>query len=201
MIEKYIKKFENFTPYINGWEKMKRASVAILLTEYNGVESIIFQVRSKKMRSQPGDISFPGGKIDANESAKEAVIREIYEELGLKDNDFEIISELDLFITHYGLLIHPFVGYVKNFNLINVNEDEVDHIFYVPIYKLKNIDPIIINNEIVIIRNESFPYNLIHQGKDYNFKNGIYPSLFYIFENYVIWGITAKILENFMKLL
>ena len=63
MINDVIKKFYNNIPYINGWQKMKRASVAILLVEVEGKLNIVFEVRAKHMRSQPGDISFPGGKI------------------------------------------------------------------------------------------------------------------------------------------
>ena len=129
MINDVIKKFYNNIPYINGWQKMKRASVAILLVEVEGKLNIVFEVRAKHMRSQPGDISFPGGKIDLKENEKEAITREVCEELGLSNEDFEIIAPLNLLVTHYSLLIHPFVGYIKNFDNININKDEVDHIF------------------------------------------------------------------------
>ncbi|MDZ4975934.1 NUDIX domain-containing protein, partial [Clostridium perfringens] len=99
MINKIIKDFKEYRPYINGWKEMKRASVVILLAEINNKLNIVFEVRAKHMRSQPGDIAFPGGKIDDNENEKEAAIREVCEELGLNKEDFEIISPLNLLIT------------------------------------------------------------------------------------------------------
>lgn len=198
MIEKILKQLENNSPYINGWENMKRASVAIMMVRDKGEDYILFEVRSKKMRSQPGDIAFPGGKIDSGESPKDAVIREIEEELGLEENDFEIIAPLDLCVTHYDLLIHPFIGYINNLDNIKINENEVDKVFLVPIEFLIKNKPLIYENEVIVKRNKNFPYNLINQGKEYKFKSGKYPSIFYIYNEYVIWGLTAKIIENFI---
>ncbi|MCR1952654.1 MULTISPECIES: CoA pyrophosphatase [unclassified Clostridium] len=199
MLNDVIKKFHNNIPYINGWEKMKRASVAILFVEIEDKLNIVFEVRAKHMRSQPGDISLPGGKIDLKENEKEAVIREVCEELGLSNEDFEIIAPLNILVTHYSLLIHPFVGYIKNFDHVNINKDEVDHIFLVPLDYLLNNEPRIKNSKIIVNRCDDFPYDLINGGKNYKFKEGIYRSLFYEYQNYVIWGITALILEDFLN--
>ena len=136
MIEKVIKKYSKYTPYINGWNTMKKAAVAILMVDIDNETNIIFEVRALHMRSQPGDISFPGGKIEDDESAENAVKREVCEELGLNINDFEIVTPLNLLVTHYGLIVHPFLGYVKNYNNIKINTDEVDHIFLTSLDKL-----------------------------------------------------------------
>ena len=199
MINDVIKKFNNNIPYVNGWENMKRAAVAILLLESEEELNIVFEVRAKHMRSQPGDISLPGGKIDYKENEKDAVIREVCEELGLSNQDFEIIAPINLLTTHYGLLVHPFVGYIKNIDNININQDEVDHIFLVPLEYLLNNKPRIVENKVIVDRSEDFPYELINGGKNYKFKEGLYRSLFYIYNNYVIWGITALIIEDFLK--
>lgn len=198
MIKELENKFNNYETYINGWQEMKRASIAILIVENNNKDYIVFQVRSKNMRSQPGDISFPGGKIDKGESPLDAVKREVYEEIGLEEDMFKIIAPLDVLTTHYDLLIHPFVGYIKDISKVKISEDEVDHIFLVPLEFLLTHKPLIYDNEIIVKRNESFPYELINNGKQYKFKGGKYPSIFYIYKDYVIWGITAKILQNFL---
>ncbi|WP_411167681.1 NUDIX hydrolase [Clostridium sp. MB05] len=198
MINKIIKDFKEYRPYINGWKEMKRASVVILLAEINNKLNIVFEVRAKHMRSQPGDIAFPGGKIDDNENEKEAAIREVCEELGLNKEDFEIISPLNLLITHYDLLIHPFLGYIKNFENIEINKDEVDHIFLVPLEYLINTEPREEINKILVDRTSDFPFHLINGGERYKFKEGKYKSLFYVYNDYVIWGITARILQDFL---
>lgn len=178
---------------------MKLASVVIPIVEEKGEYYILFQLRAKHMRTQPGEISFPGGSIDKDETPKAAAIREMCEELGLLEEDFEIISPLDLLVTPFNLLIHPFLGYIKNYDNIKINADEVDHVFLVPIKFLINTEPLKIENSVEIKRGANFPFDLIPQKDKYNFKTGIYESIFYIYNDYVIWGITGKITENFIE--
>lgn len=199
MLKNIIDKYSNNSAYINGWKDMKRASVIIFLTEIDGEINVLFQMRSKKMRSQPGDISFPGGKIEEGEDPKEAAIRETYEEIGLNKCDFEIIAPLNILTTHYNLLIHPYLGYIKDITKIKISRDEVDHIFFVPLEYFIDNEPLIINSEMVVKRNEDFPYERINGGKNYKFKNGLYKSLFYKYNDYNIWGITAIMLNDFIN--
>lgn len=193
------KRFINTEPYINGWEKMKRASVIIPLVEVNGEVNIMFEVRAKRLISQPGDICFPGGKIDQGEWPKEAAQREIFEELGLGINDIKIMNELDTLVKHDGLIIHPFLGAVENTDNLNINESEVDHVFYVPLEYLLKYKPLEINNKLIVERGEGFPYHLIVNGENYKFRDGKYRSLFYQYKDYVIWGITAEMLTSFLN--
>lgn len=183
--------------YINGWEKMKRASIIIPLIDINEEVYILFQVRAKKLKSQPGDICFPGGKIDKCETPKEAALREINEELGLKD--VEIIKEMDILIRHDGMIIHPFVAKVNNIEELEINEDEVDEVFYVPLSYLLEYSPMEVRNKLIVERGEDFPYHLIKGGKNYKFKTGEYISTFYQYKDYVIWGITASMLKDFVN--
>lgn len=199
MLNNIIDKYSNNSAYINGWKDMKRASVIIFLAEIDGEINVLFQMRSKKMRSQPGDISFPGGKIEEGEEPREAAIRETYEEIGLNKCDFEIIAPLNILTTHYNLLIHPYLGYIKDITKIKISRDEVDHIFFVPLEYFIYNEPLIINSEMVVKRNEDFPYERINGGKNYKFKNGLYKSLFYKYNDYNIWGITAIMLNDFIK--
>ena len=190
-------KMKNNKPYINGWERMKRSSIIIPLVEVNNETCILFEVRAKKLSSQPGDICFPGGKIDDNETPKEAALREIYEELGIENVD--IINELDIVIRYDGIIIHPYLGVIKDIKEININESEVDHVFYIPISYLLNHNPLEVNSKINIQRPEEFPYDLIVNKENYKFREGNYRSLFYNYENYNIWGITAEMLRNFLE--
>lgn len=183
--------------YINGWEKMKRASIIIPLIDINEEVYILFQVRAKKLKSQPGDVCFPGGKIDKCETPNEAALREINEELGLKD--IEIIKEMDILIRHDGMIIHPFVAKVNNIEELEINEDEVDEVFYVPLSYLLEYSPMEVRNKLIVERGEDFPYHLIKGGKNYKFKTGEYISTFYQYKDYVMWGITASMLKDFVN--
>jgi len=190
-------KVKNNKPYINGWESMKRSSVIIPLVEVNNEVCILFEVRGKKLRSQPGDICFPGGKIDDNETPKEAAVREIFEELGVKNID--IINELDIVVRYDGIIIHPYLGIIKDIKEININESEVDHVFYVPVNYLLKHEPLEVKSKIYVERSKEFPYELIVNKENYKFRESHYRSLFYKYEDYNIWGITAEMLKNFLE--
>ena len=201
MIEDLKNKFENYKPYINGYKNMKRASVLIPIVKKDNTHYILFEVRSKNLKTQPNEISFPGGKIENNESPLDAVIRETCEEIGTTKENIDIISPLDLLITPGNMIIHPFVGYLNDYDNLNINKDEVDHIFLVPIPYLLEHNPSLYNNEVKIIPNDDFPYDIIPSKNNYKFATSNYRVLFYEYKDYVIWGITAKILENFLEFL
>lgn len=194
-----IDKFNNYKPYINGYQSMKRASVLIPLVKDRDKYSILFELRSKKMRNQPGEISFPGGKIEDKESPKEACVRETCEELGIHEDNINIISPLDIYVSHADLIIHPYLGVIKDISNLNINKDEVDHVFLVPIDYLIKYDANVYTNDVKVIPNESFPYDKIPNKEKYEFAKGEYPVWFYEYKDYVIWGITARILENFLN--
>ena len=190
-------KVKDNKPYINGWERMKRAAIIVPLVERNNEVCILFEVRAKKLSSQPGDICFPGGKIDDNETPKDAALREIFEEIGAENID--IINELDTVVRYDGIIIHPYLGIIKDIKEININESEVDHVFYIPISYLLNHNPLEVTSKINIQRPEEFPYDLIVNKKNYKFRDANYRSLFYNYESYNIWGITAEMLRNFLE--
>ena len=190
-------KIENNKPYINGWERMRRAAIIIPLVEVDNEVCILFEVRAKKLNSQPGDICFPGGKIDGDETPKEAALREMFEELGIENID--IINELDTVVRYDGIIIHPYLGSIQNIKEIKINESEVDHVFYVPLKYLLNNEPLEVNSKLKIERPEEFPYDLIVNKENYKFREAKHRLLFYKYENYNIWGITAEMLKNFLE--
>lgn len=195
-------KLKTYTPYILGSDKMLLSSVLIPLVELNDELHLIFEVRSSKLRSQPLDISFPGGKIDKEDSSPmESAIRETCEELGIEKDDIEIIKELDLLVAPYGIIIHNFLGKIKDISKIKINEDEVDSIFMVPISFFKNNEPIRYKARVDLLKKDDFPFDLVPFGKDYPFKFGFTDVLFWRYENKTIWGMTAGIVENFISLI
>ena len=201
MLKSIRNKFENYKPYINGFENMKRASILVPIVKIDDSYYILFEVRSKNLRTQPSEISFPGGKIENGETPMDAAIRETCEELGTSEDNIEIISQLDLLITHMNLIIHPYVGILNNINHLDINKDEVDHTFLVPITHLIENKPKYYKNKLEVIPDDKFPYDIIPNKENYKFQESSYPVLFYEYKDYVIWGLTARILENFLKVL
>lgn len=201
MLNDIKNKFKDFKPYINGYEKMRRASVLVPIVKIDGIYNILFEVRSKNLRTQPSEISFPGGKIELDESPYEAAVRETCEELGTNSSNIEVFSQLDLLVTPMNMIIHPYLGYIEDAESLNINKDEVDHIFFVPISYLLENSPANYDNSVHIVPNKDFPYDKIPNKEQYNFEKGNYPVLFYEYNDYIIWGITAKILDNFLSLI
>lgn len=201
MIDNINNIFSNYTPYINGWEKFKRASVIIPLVNYNNSLHILFEVRAKTLRNQPNEVCFPGGKIESDENPLTTAIRETCEEIGICEDKVKIISPLDLFVSPYNTIIHPYLVFIEDINNMKINIDEVEEVFFVPLDFLLNTNVNIFITKVNITPDDNFPYELIPKKHNYKFSTGSYEVPFYIYNDYVIWGITAKILLNFLSYL
>lgn len=175
----------------------KESAVMILLQQSGAHLSIIFEVRALGLKTQPGDICLPGGKIEEGETSKEAGLREVIEELNLKDRDIEYVGEMDYLENPYGIRIYPHIGLVK-VDEIDPNQDEVDHIFKVPLAYFMDNQPESYNIKVGPIDFENFPFDKIRGGKDYPFRVGTNIKYFYQYNEYVIWGFTAEIIKHFV---
>ncbi len=181
----------------------RESAVVVPIIRINNESHILFEVRALSLNSQPGEICFPGGKIEKNENPLDCAIRETSEELNIPTNNIEIISKLSCLITTSNMAIYSFCGFLNNveFDSIKFNKHEVASIFSVPIKELLNYEPLLSNIQIDLDPPENFPFHLIQNGKAYNWKTGICPVYFYKYKNYTIWGITARILKNFLDTL
>jgi 8-oxo-dGTP pyrophosphatase MutT (NUDIX family) len=180
--------------------RYRKSAVMILLNEHNGELQLIFEKRAHTLRSQPGDICFPGGRMEEGEKPRETAVRETKEELNLDDEDIEVLGEMDYFISPYGNIIYPFVGIIHKSNL-SPNPEEVDHVFKVPLNFFLTNDPQCYEIGVVPKINEDFPYHLIKGGKNYKFSKGKLNQYFYIYNGYVIWGFTALVIKSFIDII
>lgn len=176
-------------------------AVLVPLLKIDNKLHLLFEIRSEKMGTQPGEISFPGGKIENNETARGAAVRETQEELGLKKSDIEVIGQIDYLVPPFNIALYPFLGYLKITDLkkLTLNKAEVKEIFTAPLnYFLEN-EP---ETHYVRYKHEikpNFPYHLIRNGKDYDWRESEYPVNFYKFEDHIIWGMTARFTKNLIE--
>lgn len=185
-----------------GHEQSMKSAVILPLLEKNGEIDILFQVRSQQLNNQPGEVGFPGGKIDLSDANAEAAAkRELCEELGLRANDFEVIAPLDVLVTPFRGVIYPFVGVISNVTEMKPNKDEVAEIFTVPLQHLLTTEPETFEMNMHIEPGANFPIDLIANGQAYKGRKYKLVEYFYYFDEFVIWGITAKILRHFLLLL
>lgn len=96
----------------------------------------LFTVRSASLNHHGGQISFPGGKCENNESIVEAALRETHEEVGIAKSDIRVIGELSsLYVSVSNNLIHPVVGYHPGPIRTTLDPIEVEETFHVPLAK------------------------------------------------------------------
>lgn len=178
-------------------------SVMITLIDVDGEWHVIFERRAGTLRSQPNEVSFPGGKIELGETPAQAATRETMEELGIKKDDIKVLSELDYLVTRNNVAIHCFVGFIdgKTLEDLEPNLDEVAYLFTVPLSYFLNEEPREYGIEFEILDSEDFPYELIPGGKNYRFGNVQDKIYFYIYEERIIWGFTAKMMYHFANIL
>ena len=126
-----------------GEETAFRSAVLIPLIQVNDEWHILFEVRSFTMRKQPGDISFPGGRIDStDESPMAAAMREANEELGVDPKSINVVGRLSPYIASPSFVVYPFVATIDYDQSIHTfNKEEVEEVFTVPVKWLLNYQP------------------------------------------------------------
>lgn len=197
-----ITKLKDHQPSILGKENYRKYAVLLPLIEKNNETHILFEVRSMKLRSQPGDICFPGGKIDKEDpDQRHCAIRETSEELGISEDHIEDVIPLDYIITDNGRIIYPFVGRITQPEQITPNKDEVEETFTVPLSYFLKTKPKKYKVYFQVVPEENFPFSLIAGGENYNWREHQIDELFYEYDEKAIWGLTAKILTHFIALL
>jgi 8-oxo-dGTP pyrophosphatase MutT (NUDIX family) len=138
--------------------------------------TVLLTQRSAHLNDHAGQISFPGGKIDATDASPlDTALREAEEEIGLSREFIDPIGYLDLYGTSFGFRILPAVARIKPGFKLRINQSEVDDVFEVPLAFLMN------------------PVN--HQTHSKEFR-GVERSYYAMpYEERYIWGATAGILR------
>lgn len=197
MINDLIKQLKTVKPNTKG--VTKEASVLIPIICRDGAWQILFEKRALTLKSQPGEVCFPGGIVEKNESPMTTAIRETCEELNLETSNIEILGQMDSVLTNFDMIIHCFIGIVhKDYDAIKYSQDEVESIFTLPIFELLQIKPDIHYLKSRFDPSNDFPFHTIPDGHNYNFKHKTYPVVFYHLKQETIWGLTARMLYDFV---
>lgn len=111
----------------------KPASVLIPLTE-NGKIYVLLTKRAKHLTNHPGEISFPGGRMDDSDSNRlHTALREVEEEIGIPRDEVTILGALDDVISVTNFHVIPYVGIIPFFCPYDFNKSEIDEIVLVPL--------------------------------------------------------------------
>jgi 8-oxo-dGTP pyrophosphatase MutT (NUDIX family) len=139
--------------------------------------TVLLTQRSHDMPSHPGQISFPGGKLEAADATPVAcALREAKEEIGLSPANVEPLGFLDSYRTGTGFQISPVVGLVRPDFEVVLDPREVLEVFEVPLAFLMN------------------PANHQRAFREWRGRQRFYYAMPY--QGRYIWGATAGILKN-----
>jgi 8-oxo-dGTP pyrophosphatase MutT (NUDIX family) len=138
--------------------------------------TVLLTQRAARLRDHSGQIAFPGGKIDAGESARDAALREAREEIGLEARFIEPLGWLDPYLTRTGYRVAPLAALVDPAFALAINPEEVAEVFEAPFAFL--MDPANHRLEERMWRGATRKFYAMPYGERY------------------IWGATAGILRN-----
>ncbi|MWV27743.1 CoA pyrophosphatase [Aurantiacibacter rhizosphaerae] len=154
---------------------LRDAAVLIAVTE-RAEPGVLLTHRPETMASHPGQVSFPGGKLEPGENVIEAALREAQEELAIDPAQVRIIGEATTFVTGSGFRLTPVLGLVPGDVEIRPDPREVADWFEAPLRHLLDQDN--------------------HKPKIGMFNGNKRPYVEIDWEGHRIWGITAGIIAH-----
>jgi 8-oxo-dGTP pyrophosphatase MutT (NUDIX family) len=169
------------TPEIVTGNGLKPAAVLIPIQERADGEYIVLTKRGDNMPTHKGQIAFPGGRVHVGDADLVATaLRESHEEIGVVPEHVRVLGRLDEFTAGYGIVVTPVVGVIPPQYDFRLDPAETTAIASVP------------------IRSLMAPGTYV---KNAHLSPGGHPSYhFYVNNGWDIWGVTARILVQFLEL-
>ena len=181
-------------------DQIRKYAVLVPIIKTKEGLCLLFERRPNHMRVGPGEICFPGGKIEKDETILECAIRETMEELQIGIEKIEILGPGDIYVSPFSVLIYPYLGMIYDYQ-DTFNKDEVEDIIKIPLDFFINNTPNHFESKIINHPPKDFPYEWIPSGKDYPWAKGSYDIYFYRYHEIIIWGITAHIVKSMVNLI
>jgi 8-oxo-dGTP pyrophosphatase MutT (NUDIX family) len=157
---------------------VRPAAVLIAVTE-RPEPGVLLTHRPQTMRAHPGQVAFPGGKLEPGEDAVAAALREAREELGIEARDVRVIGASDRFVTGSGFDVTPVLGLVPPDLPIRPDPREVSGWFEAPLRFILD--------------------DANHVQKIGEFRGRERPYLEIDWQGHRIWGVTAAIIHNLSR--
>ncbi len=158
-----------------------KAAVLVPLFKKDGACHLLFTKRTEQVKYHKGQISFPGGMFDKEDTDLEMTARrESFEEIGLKENDIEIVGMLDDVVTVSHFIVTPYVGFFPYPYAFRVSPIEIAEVIEVPLSHL--LDPDCLAEREIMEPDR--------KGTVLGYQCG----------THIIWGATARILTQFLDL-
>ncbi|MDJ0841845.1 MAG: CoA pyrophosphatase [Acidobacteriota bacterium] len=139
--------------------------------------TLLYTLRSRHLKHHPGQVSFPGGRIEPRESGWDAAVREAHEEIGLAPDSVSQLGRIDDVYSPRGFHVACYVGICDPFEP-QINEHEVERLVEVDLEEL-------FDGSI----HEVKPWGTRHQVHYFHFRDGL------------VWGVTGEITHILRRIL
>ena len=163
----------------NSRDDDRLAAVLVPLIWHNSDWQILMTKRAAHLSHHAGQISFPGGVLDASDKGLiDTALREAYEEISLTPTSVRVMGSLQPVRSPAGFVVQPFVGIIvgKSFFELQPNPAEVDSIFTLPLAHIGQ------------------PDNFSSVPREPDGRNNSH--LVVSHSKFYIWGLSARILND-----
>ena len=177
-------------------------AVLVPLVEGEEGPALLYEVRAGSLRRQPGEVCFPGGKMESSESPEECALRETWEELGIPPKSIQVLGRLDFIAHRANFIMYPVLALVDRRAVEKMcpNSAEVEETFLVPLRHLLATQPLEYDYQLIPQTGENFPYELVGIPRDYRWQPGGENVPIYPWKGRAIWGLTARITRHLVAL-
>ena len=141
---------------------------------------VLLTVRSDELRSHPGQIAFPGGRVDPGETFEQTALRETEEEVGIDVHAEDVLGRLGQHPSPAGFVATPVVAVIDWPQPLVLEEAEVKEVFTVPLHELAALSP----------TSRVYEHEL--------YTRRLYS---YTWQERVIWGFTGNVIHELIGIL
>lgn len=193
-LEDFASRWGGHVPTLMGG---RRFAVLVPLAEGPEGLRLLFEVRAGSIR-QPGEVCFPGGRAEGDETAEGCALRETFEELSVPPSEIQILGKSDFLVHQRGFLLQPVIGLVSPAGMAAVRpaRAEVAEVFAAPASLFEDTPPEMYRYALEPRPPEDFPYEAVGIAPDYPWGTGTVDVPVWRYEGHVIWGLTARILRD-----
>lgn len=161
-------------------DDFRNSSVLVPITTWNEKPEIVLTLRTASIK-HGGQISFPGGGREGDESIEETALREAQEEIGLHPESVEVAGLLTpLYVGHSDNMVTPVVGFLMEEQEFTPNPNEVDEVFQV------SLEALVADHNL--------------NDEEWNLRGVTYRVPFWDIHRVPLWGATAMMLNELVEL-